>query len=307
MPGGHGLAWRKSVELRHLRYFAAVADEGSMSRAADRLHTTQPSLSRQLKQLEREIGSPLFARTHTGTALTGAGVALHRHVQLLLRLVDAIPDMARDQDVRARELVNLGVPPGVPQDQLIRLLDTVRQAVPRAALSLTEASSREQLRLLHEGRLDLCMTREPPESGNAEPLFSQAFGVAVRPEHPLAVQTSCCMGDLSGLRVLAHSRQQVPVVDDQLVVAAHDSGAVPLWQFVQFSEYALAAAHSVEADAVLLIEHSARRLLPDWPWLPLAGTELQLVTWLVWPRETRAIVDQVARVMAAQERKARPR
>ena len=109
------------------------------------------------------------------------------------------------------------------------------------------------------------------------------------------------MRDLSRLRVLAHSRQQVPVVDDRLVVAAHDSGAVPLWQFVQFSEYALAAAHSVEADAVLLVEHSARRLLPDWPWIPLTGPELPLVTWLVWPRRTRTIVDEVAQVMATQE------
>ena len=175
------------MELRHLRYFAAGADEGSMSRAAERLHTTQPSLSRQLKQLEREIGSPLFSRTHTGTALTPAGVALHRHVQLLLRLVEAIPDMARDQDVHAREVVNLGLPPGVPQDQLIRLLDAVREAVPRAALSVTEASSREQLRLIHEGQLDLGLTREPTESVNAEPLFSQPVGVAVSPGHPFAV------------------------------------------------------------------------------------------------------------------------
>jgi DNA-binding transcriptional LysR family regulator len=288
------------MELRHLRYFAAVAAEGSLSRAAERLHLTQPSLSRQIRQLEHDIGTPLFERTTTGTNLTPAGAALHRHALLLLRLADAAPDMARSAVGRSRELVNIGIPPGIPDGWLLDVLAALETGVPHAAVALTEASSTEQLRMIREGHLDLAMVREQPQPRlRTVRLFDVPFGVAVRPGHPLAGDPTCDVRALDKLRVLAHGRQQVPVVDDRLVVAAHDAGAVPLWQFAQFTEHALACAEAAKADAVLLVEHSARRLLPGWPWLRLTGPELALTTWLAWPAETRTVVGQVAEVVCA--------
>ncbi|MER7010236.1 LysR family transcriptional regulator [Saccharopolyspora sp. NPDC000359] len=288
------------MELRHLRYFAAVAAEGSLSRAAERLHLTQPSLSRQIRQLEHHIGTSLFDRTASGTTLTAAGAALHRHALLLLRLADAAPDMARSAVGQSREVVHLGVPPGMPSGWLLTVLTALESDVARAAVTLTEASSTEQLRMLGQGHLDLAMVHEhPPARFRAESLFDLPFGVAVRPGHPLADGPTCPVRALDGLRVLAHGRQQVPVVDDRLVVAAHDAGAVPLWQFAQFTEHALACAEAARADAVLLTAHSSRRLLPDWPWLPLTGPELALTTWLAWPPETRTVVGEVARTISA--------
>ncbi|MEU6036826.1 LysR family transcriptional regulator [Actinomadura sp. NPDC047616] len=293
------------MELRHLRYFTTVAAEGSLSRAAERLHLTQPSLSRQIRQLERDVGAPLFERTPGGTSLTPAGAALHHHALLLLRLADAAPDMARSAMGRTREIVHIGVPPGVPDGWLLDVLATLETELPHAAVTLTEASSTEQLRMIREGRLDLGLVHEhPPGRLHAEHLFAFPFGLAVRPGHPLADGTACRMQDLDNLRILAHGRQQVPVVDDRLVVAAHDAGVVPLWQFAQFSQHARAFAEAVKADAVLLMAHSARRLLPDWPWLPLAEPEFPLVTWLTWPLETRVVVRDVARVVRAQDRPA---
>lgn len=288
------------MELRHLRYFVTVAAEGSLTRAAERLHLTQPSLSRQIRQLERDVSAALFERSAGGTSLTPAGAALHRHALLLLRLADAAPDMARSAVARTREVVHLGVPPGMAEDWLLEVLAAVEAQVPHAALTLTEANSTEQLRMLREGDLDLGLVREnPPGKLRAERLFDVPFGIAVRPGHPLAGATTCQLRDLDNLRVLAHGRRQVPVVDDRLVLAAHDAGIVPRWQFAQFSEYALACAEAMKADAALLIEHSARRLLPGWPWLALTEPELPLVTYLAWPTETRAIVKEVARVVCA--------
>ncbi|WP_155055746.1 LysR family transcriptional regulator [Streptomyces blattellae] len=286
------------MELRHLRYFVAVAEEGAMARAAERLHLTQPSLSRQIRQLERDMGTPLFERTTRGTTLTAAGTALHRHALLLLRLADATKDVARAPDT-ARDMVNLGVPQGVPPDQLMRVLAEVEERLPHTAISITEASSAEQLKLIREGHLDLGIVRERP-SGNllAERLFDVPTGLAVRPGHHLAEKPVCRLSDLDGLRVLAHGRQQVPVLHDRLVVAAHDAGLVPLWHFAQFSEHALVCAQATKAEAVLLIEHSARRLLPDWPWLRLAEADLALTTWLAWPSDTRSVVRRVARVVS---------
>ncbi|MEV4729716.1 LysR family transcriptional regulator [Saccharopolyspora sp. NPDC049426] len=286
------------MELRHLRYFVAVAAEGSLTQAAERLHLTQPSLSRQIRQLESDIGAALFERNAAGTSLTPAGVALHRHALLLLRLADAAPDMARSATSHTREVVHIGVPPGLPEGWLLDVLAALETEVPHASITLIEAGSSEQLRMIREGHLDIGMVREQPAGKlRGTVLFEVPFGVAARPGHPLASGTTCRMQDLDNLRVLAHGRQQVPVVDDRLVMAAHAAGAVPLWQFTQFSEHALACAEAVKADAVLLVEHSAHRLLPDWPWLPLTEPELPLVTWLAWPAETRAVVRDIARVI----------
>ena len=271
-----------------------------MARAAERLHLTQPSLSRQLRQLERDIGTSLFERTTRGTTLTAAGTALHRHALLVLRLADATRDVARAPDHMARDFVNLGIPQGVPAQQLMRALAEVEENLPYTAISITEASSAEQLKLMREGHLDLGIVREPP-SGNlrAERLYDVPIGLAVRPGHGLADKPFCRLSDLDGMRVLAHGRRQVPVVHDRLVVAAHDAGVVPLWHFAQFSESALVCAQAAKAEAVLLIEHSARRLLPDWPWLPLDEPGLALTTWLTWPSDTRAAVRAVAGVVGA--------
>jgi DNA-binding transcriptional LysR family regulator len=284
------------MELRHLRYFAAVAAQGSLSRAAERLHLSQPSLSRQIRQLERDIGTPLFERT----TLTPAGTALHRHALLLLRLADATKDMARSATRQTREVADIGIAPGVPTNWLLQVLEALETEVPHAALTLTEAGSSEQLRMIREGYLDAGLVHEqPPGNLHAEHLHEATFGVAVRPGHPLTGQTTCRVGELDNLRILAPGRQQVPVVHDRLVIAAHDAGAVPLWQFGQFSEYALACAEATKADAVLLTEHSAHRVVPRWPWLPLTDPQLALVTWLAWPPETRTVISEVAQVILA--------
>ena len=288
------------VHLRDLRYFVAVAEELSFTRAARRLYVSQPALSKQIRQLEHDIGTSLFERTTNGTTLTPAGAALHRHALLLLRLADAAPDLARSAVGQSREVVHIGIPPGLPDNWLLDVLAALETGVPHAAVTLTEASSAEQLRMIREGHLDIAMVREQPRARlRTQRLFDVPFGVAVRPGHPLACGTAVRVRDLDNLRVLAHGRQQVPVVDDRLVVVAHDAGAVPLWQFAQFTEHALACAEAGKADAVLLIEHSARRLLPGWPWLPLAEPQLTLTTWLAWPHETRTVVGAVAEVVRA--------
>jgi DNA-binding transcriptional LysR family regulator len=293
------------MELRHLRYFVAVAAEGSFSRAAEQLHTTQPSLSRQIRQLERDMGVPLFERSATGTALTPAGAALHRHALLLLRLADASRDMAQSATRHTREILDIGVPPGLPTTWLLGVLADLEADVPHAAVNLTEASSVEQLRMIREGHLDLALVHgQPPGELRSARVLTHPFGVALRPGHPLGSGPACRVRDLDGLRILSHGRQQVPVVHDRLVVAAHDAGAVPLWQFAQFTEQALACAEAVRADGVLLVEHSAQRLLPDWRWLPLTEPELTLDTWLVWQPLTRDIVTEAARVIPAAKRDA---
>ncbi|MEZ0115079.1 DNA-binding transcriptional LysR family regulator [Catenulispora sp. EB89] len=288
------------MELRHLRYFAAVVDEGSFSRAADVLHITQPALSRQIRYLEREVGAQLFERSASGTKVTDAGAALHHHALVLLRLADATKEMVHTATGAASEAVHVGIPQGLTAEWLLRLLAALRTDVPHAAITFTETGSADQLDMLREGRLDLGIVREQPSADlTGKHLFDVPFGIAVRPGHHLAAQPACHLRDLDGIRTLAHGRGQVPTVDDHLALAAHEAGAAPLWHFAQFSEHALACAEATHADAVLLIEHSARRLLPGWPWIPLAEPGIALSTWLAWPPNARQVVSEVAQVTVA--------
>jgi DNA-binding transcriptional LysR family regulator len=288
------------VELRHLRYFVAVAAERSMSRAAERMHLTQPSLSRQIRQLEHDVGATLFERTSAGTTLTPAGVALHQHALLVLRMVETSRDAVHSATEQTREVVSIGIPPGLPTDWALRILAALRAEAPLAAVTLLETGSVEQLRMVREGRLDLGLIHERALTLLEERrLLTQPLGLAVRPGHALAQRDACRVGDLHDLRILAHGREQVPALHDQLIVAASDIDAVPLWRFAQFSEHALACAEATEADAVLLTTDSAERQLPGWPWLPLAEPALDLVTRVVWQPATRSVVQRVAEVISA--------
>ncbi|WP_020672256.1 LysR family transcriptional regulator [Amycolatopsis nigrescens] len=286
------------MELRRLRYFTAVFAEGSLSRAAEQLRISQPALTRQIRQLEHELGVAVFERVPTGVRPTPAGAALNEHAQLVLRLADASREVARSAGP-AREIVRIGLAPGVPTGWLHRVLGAVRERAPHADIAFTDASSTDQLRMIREGRLDLGLAHQQPPSVLAGAgLFEQPFGLAVRPGHALAGTAECRLSDLDGLRVLAHARDQVPTEHDRLLAAAHHLGVSPVWVFARFTENALACAEAAGTAAVLLTESSAGRLLPGWPWSRLVEPPFLMRTWLVRQPVTRAIVERVATVVA---------
>lgn len=285
------------MELRHLRYFVATFAEGSISRAAEQMMISQPALTRQIRALEREMGTPLFERVPSGVRPTPAGTALHSHALQVLRLADRSREVARSGGP-ARERVDVGLPPGVPERWLHGVLARIRAEVPRAALTFADVGSAEQLRMLAEGRLDIGIVHQnPPETLRQTHLLSQPFGVAIRPGHRLAGRDTCALRDLDDVLVLAHAREQVPAEHDRMVIAAHEAGVTPRWHFARFSENALMCAEATEADAVLLSATSAARLLPDWLWSELVEPAVQLRTWAVHQPLTRGIVAATARAI----------
>ncbi|UOT03183.2 LysR family transcriptional regulator [Rhodococcus opacus] len=281
------------MEFRHLHYFLAIAEEGSFNRAAERLRISQPSLSRQVQALERELGQALFDRTARGATPTVAGEALLQHARQLLALEAATQEVVSGA-TEIREVVTIGVPPGTSSEWLVSMVGRLDDEVPGCALQLVEANSTNQLRMLREGRLDLCMVHQsPPSDCSSWKLREEPFGLAVRPGHTLASAESCSLRDLDGLRVLVHSRDQVPTQQDGLIGAAVEAGIRPYWQFAQFVEHALAGAAAAKADAVLVSRYTAEKQMPGWPWHPLTGLPLAMTTWLVCQRHTRAVVGDV--------------
>src|SRR5690348_12762130 len=149
------------MELRHLRYFIAVAEELHFRRAAERLHMSQPPLSQQIRQLEEEVGAQLLTRNQRKVELTAAGAAFLVRAREIL---DAVEDAARHaRRVQRGEVGRLAV--GFVGSAMYtfvpELLQSFREQFPDVTLRLQELGTTEQLRQLDDGRLDVGFIRAP--------------------------------------------------------------------------------------------------------------------------------------------------
>ncbi|WP_225032521.1 LysR substrate-binding domain-containing protein [Paraburkholderia sp. XV] len=152
------------MELRHLRYFIAVAEEGSLLTAAQRrLHTSQPSLSRQIRDLECEVGVKLLERQARGVALTAAGKVFLDHARLALLQVEAAVDGARRAEQPEKPVLAMGFIAGQEVVWLPHVLRILREEAPEAEITLCSQSSPELALGLMRGKLDVAFLR--PEIG----------------------------------------------------------------------------------------------------------------------------------------------
>lgn len=151
-----GLAYALLMELRHLRYFVAVASQGSFSRAAEILHLTQPPLSRQVKDLEEELGVPLLVRGTNSVKLTEAGELFYEEArEVLARAVDAV---RRVRGENGKEILRVGYTSSMTSSIISTVLAKFQASAPRVRIELADLSSREINEMAGEGRLDLAVT-----------------------------------------------------------------------------------------------------------------------------------------------------
>ncbi|BCW54376.1 MULTISPECIES: LysR family transcriptional regulator [unclassified Arthrobacter] len=288
------------MELRQLRYFVAVFNQKSISRAAEQLLISQPALTRQIRLLEHECGTPLFERLPKGTFPTPAGAALHKHALTMLAMAGSAREVAR-QAGPVKQPVAVGLAPGLPFEWVDRLLAAVAAQAPLAELELTDGDTTNQLRMVREGRLDIGLVhQEPSQDLVGGHVRKEFFGLACRPGLPaIGDETSCRLADVHDQPVLIHSREQFPLGHDRLLATSHEMGVAPAWRIATFNEHARACADSTSSVAVMLTEASASRLLPDWPWKQLVDPAMALETWLVRQPVTRGIVEEVAGVILA--------
>jgi LysR family transcriptional regulator, hca operon transcriptional activator len=181
------------MELRHIRYFVAVAEEGSLTVAAERrLHTSQPSLSRQIRDLELEVGVPLLTRSVHGVELTAAGKAFLDHARLVLTQVEAAREAARRAAHPEKPGFALGFLTGQEMDWLPEAMHILRDELPHIDVSVSSEYSPVLADALTRGRLDLAFMRR--EANAPDLLFRtvlQETLMAVLPsDHPLAPRDS---------------------------------------------------------------------------------------------------------------------
>src|SRR3989454_5271828 len=152
-----------AMELRHLRYFVAVVEEGSLTTAAElRLHTSQPSLSRQIRDLEYQVGAELLSRGVHGVELTAAGKAFLDHARLALAQVDAAVEAARRAAQPAKKTFAIGFQRGQEMNWLPRAMHVLRDELKNIDITVSSDYSPDLAEALLRGRLDVAFLRVEP-------------------------------------------------------------------------------------------------------------------------------------------------
>jgi LysR family hca operon transcriptional activator len=197
------------MELRHLRYSVAVAEEGSLSNAAQRrLNTAQPSLSRQIRDLEAEVGVQLLQREARGVSLTAAGKVFLDHARLALLQVEAATDGARRAAQAVRPTLAIGFMVGLEVTWLPHLLRLIREEAPEIEVTLSSQSSPQLALSLMAGKLDLAFLRPEAQSlGLSYRLLAKEPLIAVLPAgHRLAARKKVGAQDLAQEIYVSSSR-----------------------------------------------------------------------------------------------------
>ena len=172
------------MELRQLRYFLAIAEHGTFSKAAGKVYVAQSALSHQLAQLEDELGAQLFVRSRRGVELTEAGTVFHTYATSILRQVeDAASSVAGLTDSPAGKVV-FGIPHSASHALALPLLKAVRQELPNVQLELTEELTGNLTRQLLAGSLHMAILFDDGTLDDfiAEPLVSEKMSLIYRPE-----------------------------------------------------------------------------------------------------------------------------
>ncbi len=189
------------MELRHLRYFVAVAEEGSLTLAAEkRLHTAQPSLSRQIRDLEYEVGVQLMSRSVRGIELTAAGRAFLDHARLALAQVEAAREAARRAAEPAKQSFALGFLTGQEMDWLPEAVRILRDELPNMEVTVSSQYSPQLADALMRGKLDVAFMRPEAQTPDlAYRLVTKEPLIAILPsDHRLAACDTIDPHDIIG-------------------------------------------------------------------------------------------------------------
>ncbi|WP_130835029.1 LysR family transcriptional regulator [[Erwinia] mediterraneensis] len=295
-----------NIELRHLRYFVAVAEELHFGRAAQRLNISQPPLSQQIQQLEQEVGARLFSRTNRSVRLTAAGSQFLLDARAILQQVEqAAERAARLHRGDAGEL-RIGFTSSAPFiGQVSDALYHFRQRWPEVHIQMQEINTRQQLAPLHDGRLDLGIMRNTPlpDDLRYQLLLREPLCAVMHRAHPQA--------EAGRISVLALANEPFVFFDAQGGTALY-SEILSLLHRYQVQPYITQEAG--EAMTILglvatglgvsILPASFRRArMDDVVWLPLTEPDALSEVWMVWA-EGRDPSAQMQHMMALLQRNA---
>ncbi|HWX20762.1 MAG TPA: LysR substrate-binding domain-containing protein [Candidatus Binatia bacterium] len=220
------------MELRHLRYFVTVAEELNVSRASARLRISQPAVSRQVRDLEEELGVALFHRQKTGLKLTAAGENFLAHARdLLRRSAQAAQAMAAFRKPAAKGALRVGYITPVLASLLTPALRDFGQKSPEVEVVLREMAPGEQVKALREGRIDLALPGNPcPELGKefeVVVLRRIPFEAVLPDNHPLAQRKRVGLAELKDETFIGFDEDHFPGRNEVICRACQQAGFTP--------------------------------------------------------------------------------
>ena len=219
------------MELRHLRYFVAVAEDLSVTRAASRLNIAQPALSHQIKSLEEEVGTLLLHRLSRGVALTGPGVLFAEDARAILAAVEAAKTRARRAAAGELGLMRIGFTGSASFNPFVTgAIRDYRAAFPDVEIELAEEPTAVLLAGLKAGRLDVAFLRPLPGEVDglwSRHLFDEPMVAAVPASHPVAAHDTVRLADLAEEAFIFYPRRNGRALYDAIMSACEAAGFTP--------------------------------------------------------------------------------
>ncbi|MGV3538945.1 MAG: LysR family transcriptional regulator [Rufibacter sp.] len=217
------------MDLRHLNYFLVLAEELHFGRAAERLHMSQPPLTRMIQQIENELGVALFERTKSSVKLTSAGAGLLQDAKQMVLQMQTVKKRLASHGQGQTGTLKIGYVGAVMHSELPTQLMTFNQLFPHIQLDFEEQPNQNLLHGLHHGTLDAAFVRTwlPVENLQQDLLLTEPFVAVVPAAHPLAGKGKIELKELRQEKFIAFSRECGPTIFDSFVVLCTNAGFTP--------------------------------------------------------------------------------
>ena len=236
------------IELRHLTYFLAVAEELHFRRAADRLFISQPGLSRQIKQMENELGITLFERTNKKVILTKAGKYLKDEVTILLKNLNENLNHAQLIHEGMEGQISFGYVGSAMQNVIPQLLLKIKEDHPKVHYSLREMENPDQIDALIQKEIDLAFVRldKVPKGLEIRPVFEDTFSLVLPKNHPI---------NKDNFRNLKDVKEEAFILFDQSYSPAYYEQVMQIFKYSGF--HPIISHHTVHASTIFrLVENN---------------------------------------------------
>ena len=251
------------MELKHLRYFVAVAEELHFGRAARRLHIVQPTLSTQIQRLEAEVGARLLNRTKRSVSLTGAGRVFLEEARLAIEHSERAVQGARRAASGELGRLNVGVTPNATYGVLTDVVSLYRERCPDVAVVPREIHSTVQIEALREGSIGVGFLRLPAdheyEDLEVKPFVREPLMAVLPKSHHLSAQKRVPLESLNGEPFLIPDRELEPGYHAQLMAICERAGFAPKVA-QETAEIQIGMALTATGEYVGLLPASARNL-----------------------------------------------
>ena len=278
------------MELRHLKYFVAVAEELNFSRAAIRLSISQPTLSRQIKNMEDELGVVLFLRQSDGLTLTEGGEFFLEQAKDILHRSHVAVETLKAVYTNTHEPLVIGYIPTILESFLGKTLQRFGLAYPEVAVRFQEMPPSEQVRALRDGAIDIAFMGNPPDELDSEFVVKCVKKVpiaAVLPDtHSLAHKSSINLAELASEKFIGMSEEKFPGRNDRIFGVCHEAGFIPNLHLFADSHASMIALVAV-GQGVAVMPYEAQALPhPQVMFVPIHHPIHYARSTAVWRKKT---------------------